>query len=118
MGPFLKDGDIALVEKAGHLLHSDIIVFRYKGDIISHRLIRRIKGRDESILYQTMADKGICLDAPVARDDVIGKVIAVEKDGRVVRIDTITGYIKNLIYWCKDIIKLVICKYGGKRDKI
>ena len=118
MAPLLKEGTSILVKKTCSPLYADILVYKYKDDIISHRLIRRRKGTGGNTLYQTKADNGYCLDESVGLEDILGKVIAIKRDKQIVKIDTFLWRIKAMGIWAKSILKVIIYKYAKIRNKI
>ncbi len=79
MRPLLKSGDEVLVQPiepaAGHI--GDVLVVQRGAELITHRLI---DATGESWVLR--GDNAIFADAPVARNDCIGRVIAIERDAR------------------------------------
>lgn len=118
MSPFLKDGVAALVSRPMRVSCADILVYRYEGQIIAHRLIRRRKTRSGNILYQTKADNGYSLDEPVSLENILGKVIAVKRGDKIFRLDTVFGRFSALVLWLISLIKIIFHrKYDGMRIK-
>jgi len=89
MWPFLKNGDIAIVKYVDFKeVHPGDIVFTYVGsNILCHRVFDK---RGDSIV--TKADTFIGFDPPVRKDDLIGKVTAKEKKGKVYRLNKLFSY--------------------------
>ena len=87
MAPFLRPGDKVLVQPAQPeaLRVGDLIVARRAGEFITHRLVRI--GKNE---YYTKGDRSRYLDPPLTLDSIIGKVIEIERPGRIV--DMQAGY--------------------------
>jgi signal peptidase I len=88
MAPFLKVGDMVLVEPmasdspAFNVRRGDVIVVRRAGELITHRLVSMGK---ETCL--TKGDRNRFMDPPIAHQAILGKVIAVERNGRVRRLN-------------------------------
>ena len=117
MIPFLKDGALGLVGKPERIFCADIIVYKYNGQMISHRLVRRLKDIKGNILYQTKADNGYTLDEPVSLKDICGKVVAIKKEDKIVRLDTLLRRLEALYFWCVSVRKVIIHKYVKKRGQ-
>ena len=93
MSPVLRTGDMIYVEpvKADELAVGDILLFKRAGDMVAHRLIekigtatvfRRKNGRCPYFFF-TKGDTFPYLDDRIEGKDVIGRVYAVEKHGRM-----------------------------------
>lgn len=83
MQPFLRDGDILLIAPLSRPLRAgDVAAFTVPpvGELLIHRLIGARKGE------LRFKGDGVCfLDPPVRRENVLGLVRAVERNGREVR---------------------------------
>lgn len=89
MRPAIKDGEAILVEpvKLSQIHPDDIILYRMERGVIAHR-VQRLEQRGGDILFITRGDTSHADDAPVPAEDVLGLVVAVERDGRTI---TLTG---------------------------
>ncbi len=87
MYPTIRDGDVVTVApcEAGALRLGDIIFYRRPGGHVAHRLVSR--SRDSSLLT-TRGDAHTYSDAPFPSARLIGRVVTVEMNGHVVRLDT------------------------------
>ena len=94
MLPFLKNGQTLLFRpaEAESIAVGNIVLYHENDKVISHRVFRKGKG-----FIQTKADASVYADSPITSDRLIGKVVAVEKDGRVSRLDNIAGLICGLL---------------------
>lgn len=85
MLPAIEDGEILHVRPLGKqkLKVGDIVLFRLNEKFTAHRIVRKLGGH-----YVTRGDAGIDLDPAVARDQVLGLVIAKQcnQSGSVVRL--------------------------------
>jgi signal peptidase len=81
MYPFLKKGDIIIIHPIplAEIKRGDIVVFQSSGKIVAHRLI--IKKKDQSG-YLTRGDTCPSIDPPVTRDNYLGKVMEVTRNGK------------------------------------
>ncbi|OGO31817.1 MAG: signal peptidase I [Chloroflexi bacterium RBG_16_56_11] len=88
MRPTIEVGDVVRVSRAdsSRIRHGDIAVFRDGRNIVVHRVIskRRSKGR---WVFRHMGD-ACRTSGRFAGPDLIGKVTAIEKEGREVRLDS------------------------------
>ncbi len=86
MEPLLRHGDVVEVaHRPGPLRRGDVIVFKLGDSVVVHRLLRQDRGRTR---YLTRGDNRLDADPPVAAADVVGRVVAVRRGSRTVRLDT------------------------------
>jgi hypothetical protein len=84
MHPTIRNGEVILVEPVGDraLRMGDVLLYRRSRSAIAHRLIRvrgLADGRRQLLLRGDAADS---CDPLVHIDHVLGRVVAVERDGR------------------------------------
>ncbi len=87
MYPFVQNGDILLVEprNAAELSTGDVVFYRRpRGRFTAHRLVQK----DGSGILITRGDNLHYCDYPVPAEQVLGKVIAVERNGHCIRLDS------------------------------
>jgi signal peptidase I len=87
MHPTIRFGEIIVIEPLGQVpvRAGDVLLYRHCRGAIAHRLVRvasSTAGRPTVILRGDAAD---CCDSPIELKEVLGRVIAVERCGRVVR---------------------------------
>jgi signal peptidase I len=83
MAPFIRNGDIILVEpkKASEMRIGDIVFYRRAGGRhVAHRLIGE-RGNDGSLVLTTRGDNLRHLDASVFPEQVLGRVVRIESQG-------------------------------------
>jgi len=103
MYPTICDGDLIIVEpiKPAAVIVGDIILYQHKSKVTVHRVMRILKRSEENLrsalqgpqdrsLSETLefffrGDAAITDDAPVRCEQILGKVVAIERNGR--RID-------------------------------
>ena len=76
MAPLINIDDFVIIEKSAleEYRCGDIVVIDRKGHLITHRLVRKgVKN------WYTKGDRFHALDEPVSFDELIGKVIEIEK---------------------------------------
>ncbi len=88
MLPFIQDGDRVLVAH-GHtgVRRGDVVVFRREGQMVAHRVIRT-HGSDASPTFVTKGDNAPQFDPPLSADEIVGRVLAIERDARHTSLDT------------------------------
>jgi len=118
MSPLLRPGTRVLLEKPGQIRFGDIIIYRNKGGIVCHRLIRRTKDINGNALYQTKADNGNCLDRPVCPEDILGRVSAFKKGDKIIKLDTFSGRISAWNLWAFSLTRVIIHKYAKIRRAV
>ena len=87
MHPTIRSGEIIVIEPLGptHVRAGDILLYRRTRAAIAHRVLCMVlstAGRPTLILRGDAAD---CVDSPVDVEQVLGRVVAVERRGRVLR---------------------------------
>ena len=88
MLPLIKDGDSVLVEHgAAGVRRGDIIVFRYGNDLAAHRVLR-VYDDNTGPTFVTKGDSVLQLDPPLSAGEIVGRVLAVERSGRHLSLDT------------------------------
>jgi len=86
MAPLIEPGDVVLVRHArlADLRRGDLLLIEQEGAFLVHRLVAA-----DAHGVRTKGDNASHADSPIAPQDVLGHVVAVEKDGR--RIDLGVG---------------------------
>jgi signal peptidase I len=94
MAPFIRNGDVVeVVPLEGKINLGDIVLYRSShGNTVIHRVIQRSK---RSII--TKGDSVPSSDQPVLSKQVLGRVVAIEKNGWRIRLDTPTGRLLNML---------------------
>jgi signal peptidase I len=91
MYPTICDGDLITVEpkKASDLCVGDIILYYHENRVVAHRVVdikapqSSVHSTQHSFLFR--GDVAINDDAPVSSEQILGKVVSIERNGR--RID-------------------------------
>ena len=91
MQPTIKEGETITVDPIAPevVKRGDIILYRTPSGVVAHRVVgikREMTAQSSSLsphhLFLLRGDAATACDAPVAPDQVLGKVIFVERDGR------------------------------------
>ncbi|NUM43310.1 MAG: S26 family signal peptidase [Anaerolineales bacterium] len=85
MAPLMQDGESVIVEPTPfeRLQRGDVIAFRHSRQTITHRIIAL-----EPSGVLTLGDNLRKLDPPVPSDMILGRVVALEKNGRAYPLST------------------------------
>ncbi len=116
MAPSIKKGDLLVVkpitlEEAGI---GEIVAFRKEEShsvLTTHRVVAR--GKDEGQRYLiTKGDRNIYRDLPLSPQDVLGKVVGIERKGQLISLETpsyrLRGYLTarmSLGMWILGVLK-------------
>ncbi|TET08558.1 signal peptidase I [Candidatus Aerophobetes bacterium] len=94
MSPFIQNGDVLeVVPLKGKINFGDIILYHSScGNPIIHRVIQRGK---ESII--TKGDSVSSSDQPILSKQVLGRVMAIEKNGWCIRLDKPVAKLLNIL---------------------
>lgn len=94
MSPFIRNGDVVeVVPLEGKINLGNIVLYRSSyGNTVIHRVIQRGK---KSII--TKGDSVPNSDQPLLSKQVLGRVVAIEKNGWRIRLDTPPGRLLNIL---------------------
>ncbi len=65
----------------------DVVIFRDKGRLVAHRVLRIANG-DAGGFLATKGDSVRRSDAPVPAREIVGRVVSIRRNGRRIRLDT------------------------------
>lgn len=86
MHPAIQEGEgigVAPVEPS-QVKRGDIILYRIQSGLIAHRVV----ALTPHYSFILRGDASVSCDKPVAPQQILGKVVCVERDGRRVKLDT------------------------------
>lgn len=89
MRPFIKDGDLAEVwpTSTSDLRRGDVVLCRHAGGrLVVHRVVR-VRRKNGRIAVVTRGDLMAQPDGSVPAHDVLGRAVAVEREGRRIALD-------------------------------
>ena len=94
MSPFIRNGDVVeVVPLKGKINLGDVVFYHSSyGNPVIHRVIQRSK---ENII--TKGDSVSNSDQPVLSKQVLGRVVAIEKNGWHIRLDSPMGRLLNIL---------------------
>lgn len=99
MHPFIRDGDVLKVEPAevSEIKLGDVIFYRTGSRPVAHRVIRKVSENGKAFLV-TKGDSSPSSDQPVYPEDLLGKIVAVERNGLDLRLDSRLARLINLLW--------------------
>jgi signal peptidase I len=114
MHPTIRHGEAIVVEpvSAAEVKTNDIALYRTERGVVAHRVIRRADpwvgltttrdeaGASSGPTFITRGDAAGDPDEPVSPEQILGKVVAVERRGRSIGLDTRRARTKNIIQVC------------------
>jgi len=102
MAPLIEQGDVVLVRHVnfGDLRRGDLILVEQGGAFLTHRLVAA-----DAHGVRTKGDNASHADLPVVPQDVLGRVVGVEKSGRTIELDggrwPMVNRLLGLLGWCE-----------------
>ena len=84
MYPTIRENEAITVEpvKPQDVKVGDIILYRSDESVVAHRVIEIEKGRGDALRFILREDTWGTLDQPVEAEQILGKVVSVERAGR------------------------------------
>jgi hypothetical protein len=84
MYPTIRENEAITVEpvEPRHVKVGDIVLFRSGESVVAHRIMRIEGGKGETLRFILREDTLGTLDQPVAAEQILGKVVSVERGGR------------------------------------
>jgi signal peptidase I len=86
MSPTIRDGEAVVVApvKASEVRRGDIVLYRCERKLIAHRVVCVEKGSSRVRSFILRGDASVTADAAVAAEQILGRVVLVERDGRMI----------------------------------
>ena len=95
MQPTIEDGELITVAPVapGSVKRGDILLYQSESGVHAHRVVGVVKGTvtidgGDSPPYLLRGDASVSCDAPVQLEQVIGRVVAVQRGGRNLALDS------------------------------
>jgi signal peptidase I len=84
MHPTIRDGEPVTVEpiEASRVKRGDIILYKTERGLVAHRVVRIERGGDGDRVFYLRGDASTSGDAPVMAEQILGRVVVVERRGR------------------------------------
>ena len=89
MQPTIEDGELITVAPVAPaaVKRGDILLYQSESGVHAHRVVGRVKGT-APLLYLLRGDASVSCDPPVAREQVLGRVVAVQRGNRSLALDS------------------------------
>jgi signal peptidase len=99
MYPLIRKGDPIHIEKCdpNTLSTGDIITFRKDDIYVTHRMLCVVK-KGDTIKLITKGDNETTTDRPISPDQILGKVVALERTGRTIHFGSTSWRFINRLF--------------------
>jgi len=88
MYPTIRDGEVVTIAPiaCGEIVRGDVLMCRHSERFLTHRVVavNDFTGCDGDRVFHLRGDAKAACDAPVAAVNVVGRVISVDRNGRVI----------------------------------
>jgi hypothetical protein len=93
MHPTIRCGETIVVEPIGNapVRTGDVLLYRNGHAVIAHRLVLIAESSDGRSSLTLRGDAADSCDAPIVMGQVLGRVVAVERRGRIVTLGQLKG---------------------------
>ena len=100
MRPFIMDGDAITVSPVDPLAvkRGDIILYCFKGGVIAHSVVRIRRRQDGEPLFILRGDLLCSADEPVEPQQILGRVVSVQRGGRSIYLDSTRARMMRTAY--------------------
>ena len=88
MLPLIRVGDLLLIRQQTDAVHQgEILTFRLGEQLVAHRVLKVYRAAQGLTGFLTKGDHSLSIDPMVSLDQVIGKVVAIRRGERQMRLD-------------------------------
>ena len=111
MHPTIRHGDLITVEPVApsNLKRGDIILYRLQDSFIAHRIVKIEERNGCGLTFILRGDASTTCDAPVNSEQVLGKIICLERNHRIVDPYSLRVRLWSLFYlWLARCRRIVI----------
>ena len=107
MHPTIRDQELITIAAVApsQIRRGDIILCRHRRGVVAHRVVRIERGNRATPILVLRGDAADCCDAPVAPDQVLGKVLAVDRAGRRVSLAGRWARLRRVLRLCGSRLK-------------
>ncbi len=112
MQPTIIEGETITVEPVAPqaVRKGDIILYSFERGFIAHRVVRILRRKGDAPCFIMRGDASDSFDYPVAAQQVLGKVISVEREGRSVDLYSQRARIRHIAHkWASRLKRLILC---------
>jgi signal peptidase len=120
MHPTIRHGELITVEplSPSELKRGDIILYRLQGNFIAHRILK-IEGRKGcGLTFILKGDASATCDVPVKPEQVLGKVVCLERDHLIIDPYSLRVRIWSMLYlWLARVKRIVFEWFIREQDQ-
>jgi signal peptidase len=100
MHPTIRHGDLITVEPVApsNLKRGDIILYRLQNGFIAHRIVNIEEQNGFGLTFLLRGDASTTCDSPVKMQQILGKVVCLERDNRYVDPYSLRVRLWSIIY--------------------
>jgi hypothetical protein len=112
MHPTIRDGETITVAPFSRSTArtGEILLYRNHRTVIAHRVVAVRSHSGEPLKLVLRGDAADCCDAPIADERVLGRVVAVEREGRTLRFGTVSRRWSRILAWALRRVRLARLK--------
>ena len=116
MCPTIRDGELITVGpvSAHQIVRGDVLLCRQSTRLLAHRVVA-VHTRGGERVVQLRGDAKGADDAPIALNDVIGRVVSVQRNGHGIRMSGRTARLRHTVRTVASRVKALIIR--SARDK-
>lgn len=111
MNPTIKEGETITIQPvaASTVGKGDIILYSFKKGFIAHRVVRILRKKSDAPSFIMRGDASGASDCPVSAQQVLGKVISVEREGRNLDLYSQRARIRRMAHkWAFNLKRLIL----------
>lgn len=99
MHPTIRDGERVTVEPIASQMvrRGDILLYRRHERVIAHRVVGVRKASGASVVFTLRGDSLSACDAPVRAEQVLGRVVTVERKGREINLKSRRAKVRSAV---------------------
>jgi signal peptidase len=100
MHPTIRHGDVITIEPVApdNLKRGDIILYRSKSGFVAHRIMNMEERDGSRLTFCLRGDASTTCDAPVKPEQVLGKVVCLEREHRIIDPYSLRVRIWSMLY--------------------
>ena len=107
MHPTIRDSEVITIASVApsEIRKGDIILYRYRRGVVAHRVVRIEREARATPMLVLRGDAADRCDAPVAPEQVLGQVLAVDRAGRRIDLAGRWARVRRLLRLCGSRLK-------------
>jgi signal peptidase I len=100
MHPTIRDGERVTIEpvRAEMVRRGDILLYSRRERVIAHRVVNVRKASGANVVFTLRGDSLSACDAPVRAEQVLGRVVTVERKGREINLKGRRAQLRSAVF--------------------